>query len=215
MFRFIQLILALTLTFTAVQSHAQRVYAPKITGSGHVEFDNEKLIFRLTPDKIKEMEASEKQVHIQMTQAAREYFYTLTRLNVGKEMVIKSGGGETIQEGIIQQPIDSGIIISKPIESRMELKHFLERVSTGREPKIIEPREEYDAPEDLYAADRKIYEQDEAKSEIVQNLEQTLETKDDEIMKLRKQLLEYQDYERKIQNMTAEELEEAGIELPK
>ena len=70
MFRFIQLILALTLTFTAVQSHAQRVYAPEITGSGHVEFDNEKLIFRLTPDKIKEMEASEKQVHIQMTQAA-------------------------------------------------------------------------------------------------------------------------------------------------
>ena len=137
-------ILVLALTLGAYNAHAQRVYAPEITGPGHVKYENETLVFVLSPDKIEKIETSEYQVHIQMTQAAREYFYTLTKLNVGKKMIIKSGGGETIQEAIIQKPIDSGIIISRPIkDSRAELARFLKRIVTGQEPIEIKPRDIY------------------------------------------------------------------------
>ncbi|MAI08702.1 MAG: hypothetical protein CMF61_07060 [Magnetococcales bacterium] len=193
-------ILVLALTLGAYNAHAQRVYAPEITGPGHVKYENETLVFVLSPDKIEKIETSEYQVHIQMTQAAREYFYTLTKLNVGKKMIIKSGGGETIQEAIIQKPIDSGIIISRPIkDSRAELARFLKRIVTGQEPIEIKPRDIY-VEEKFYEKNRKIYDTGEAKGEIINQLEDKLENKDKEIMELRKQLLEIEDYNRKLQN---------------
>lgn len=192
----------------ATTAHAQRVYAPEITGPGHVKYENETLVFVLSPDKIDKIETSEHQVHIQMTQAAREYFYTLTKLNIGKKMVIKSGGGETIQEAVIHKPIDSGIIISKPIkDSRAELARFLKRIVTGKEPIEIKPRDVY-IEEKFYQKNRKIYDTQEAKGEIINQLEGKLENKDKEIMELRKQLLEIEDYNRKLKSGEFDEMVE-------
>lgn len=185
-----------------LNASAQRVYAPEVTGSGHVKYESETLVFMLTPDKIQKLETSEHQVHIQMTQGAREYFYTLTRLNVGKKMVIKSGGGETIQEAIIRKPIDSGIIISKPVkESRGALARFLQRIKTGKEPIEIQQREEYTPPIEDYFSTKKLYNTQEAKSQIVNDLEGELADKDKEIMELRKKLLELQDFEERVINL--------------
>lgn len=193
------------LLFTHVPTaHAQRVYASEITGPGHVQYESETLIFMLSPDKIADLKTSEKQVHIQMTQASREYFYTLTRLNVGKKLIVKSGGGETIQEAVIRKPIDSGLIISRPIESRGDLSRFLQRIKTGREPIVIEPRTEYDMIEEYYKPNRKIYDTQEAKEEIVNQLENTLISKDAEILELRKQLLKLNDFEERIKNAPAD-----------
>ncbi|MFT7143988.1 MAG: hypothetical protein ACI9TY_001378 [Alphaproteobacteria bacterium] len=130
--------LFLLLLLCAVQNaEAQRVYAPEKTGTGDVQVTNESLIYIVRPEKIEKMTTSEDQIHIQLKDSAREYFYTLTSLNKGKKLSIKTEDGETIQEGIIRQSIDSGLIISKPIKTRADLGRFLRRIKEGKQPIIV------------------------------------------------------------------------------
>tara|TARA_R110000868_G_scaffold218576_2_gene469288 strand:- start:209804 stop:210337 length:534 start_codon:yes stop_codon:yes gene_type:complete len=131
----------LALICLANQAIAQRVYAPEVTGDGDLKYDNETLVYILRPEKIEDIQLSENQIHIQLKDGPREYFYTLTSLNKGKNLIIKTAGGETVQEGIIRSNIDSGLIISKPIKGRNNLIKMVKHIKAGKKPIIIEKRE--------------------------------------------------------------------------
>lgn len=136
-----QQLLALSLTILAIApAYAQRVYAPAMETyeSNEPEVAEETLVYVVQPEHIENILTTEKQIHIQLNRSAREYFYTLTSLNAGKRLVIKSAAGETIQDAIIPRAIDSGLILSSPIQRRGEMLSFAQRIKQGRERKVID-----------------------------------------------------------------------------
>lgn len=121
---------------TVNTAQSQRVYAPEITGNGDVQVTNESLVYILRPEKIKNIETTEKQIHIELEEGPREYFYTLTSLNRGKKLTIKTLDGETVQSGIIKRAVDSGVIISKNVKDRGALSRLYKRIKNGERTKI-------------------------------------------------------------------------------